>query len=81
MAHSIEGRFPFLDHRLIEFCCKLPPTVRMRALTEKYILKKSMKDILPASIIKRTKQPYMAPDAKSFFNGKPLDYIDELLSE
>jgi len=81
MAHSIEGRFPFLDHRLIEFCCKLPSTVRMRALTEKYILKKSMKDILPASIIKRTKQPYMAPDAKSFFNGKPLNYVDELLSE
>lgn len=81
MAHSIEGRFPFLDHRLIEFCCKLPSTIRMRALTEKYILKKCMKDILPASIIARTKQPYMAPDAKSFFNGKPLAYIDELLSE
>jgi asparagine synthase (glutamine-hydrolysing) len=81
MAHSIEGRYPFLDHRVMEFCCKLPSTVRMRALTEKYILKKSMKDILPASIIKRTKQPYMAPDAKSFFSGKPLDYIDELLSE
>jgi asparagine synthase (glutamine-hydrolysing) len=81
MAHSIEGRFPFLDHRFIEFCCKLPSTVRMRALTEKYILKKSMKDILPASIIKRTKQPYMAPDAKSFFHGAPLDYLNELLSE
>jgi asparagine synthase (glutamine-hydrolysing) len=53
----------------------------MRALTEKYILKKSMKDILPNSIIVRTKQPYMAPDAKSFFNGKPLAYIEELLSE
>jgi asparagine synthase (glutamine-hydrolysing) len=81
MAHSIEGRFPFLDHRLIEFCCKLPSTIRMRALTEKYILKKSMKDILPASVIVRTKRPNMAPDAKSFFNDKQLAYINELLSE
>ncbi len=81
MAHSIEGRFPFLDHRVIEFCCKLPPYVRMSALKEKYILKESMKDLLPLSIIKRTKQPYMAPDSKSFFSGKDLDYVEELLSE
>jgi len=40
-----------------------------------------MQGLLPASILKRTKQPYMAPDAKSFFNDKPLPYIDELLSE
>lgn len=81
MAHSIEGRFPFLDHRVIEFSCKLPPHMRMNALTEKYILKECMKDLLPASIRKRTKQPYMAPDAKSFFHGKELDYVEELLSE
>lgn len=81
MAHSVEGRFPFLDHRVIEFCCKLPPAVRMNALTEKYVLKKSMCGILPESIIKRTKQPYMSPDAVSFFNGKPLEYVGELLSE
>jgi asparagine synthase (glutamine-hydrolysing) len=80
MAHSVEGRFPFLDHRVIEFCCKLPPNVRMNVLTEKYILKKSMKHVLPASVIKRTKQPYMAPDSKSFFNGAMPDYVDELLS-
>lgn len=80
MAHSIEGRFPFLDHRVIEFACKLPPNIRMRALTEKYILKKSMKDLLPDTVVKRTKQPYMAPDSKSFFSGASLDYVEELLS-
>ncbi len=81
MANSIEGRFPFLDHRVIEFGCRLPSTVRMRALTEKYILKKSMKNILPERVVRRTKQPYMAPDSKSFFRGVSLEYIDELLSE
>ncbi len=81
MAHSIEGRYPFLDHRVIEFCGKLPTTMKMRALTEKYILKKSMKDIMPASIIKRTKQPYRAPDSRSFFSGRVHSYLEELLSE
>jgi asparagine synthase (glutamine-hydrolysing) len=81
MAHSIEGRFPFLDHRVIEFSCKLPPTMKMQALTEKYILKKSMKGLLPDTVVKRTKQPYMAPDSKSFFTGASPDYIEELLSE
>jgi asparagine synthase (glutamine-hydrolysing) len=80
MAHSIEGRYPFLDHRVIEFCCKLPPTVRMKVLTEKYILKKSMKDLIPGSILKRSKQPYMAPDAVSFFHSNAPEYVEELLS-
>lgn len=79
-AHSVEGRFPFLDHRVIEFSCKLPPNIRMKTLTEKYLLKESMKDLLPDSLLKRTKQPYMAPDAKSFFHGG-TDYLEELLSE
>ncbi len=80
MAHSIEGRYPFLDHRVIEFCCKLPPTVRMKVLTEKYILKKSMKKLLPESILNRSKQPYRAPDAISFFHKDAPDYVEELLS-
>jgi asparagine synthase (glutamine-hydrolysing) len=81
MGNSVEGRFPFLDHRVIEFCCKLPPNVRMQALTEKYILKKSMRDLLPESITKRTKQPYMAPDSKSFFAGGVPEYVKEMFSE
>ncbi len=81
MANSIEARFPFLDHRVVEFCCKLPPTMKMKTLTEKYILKKSMNNLLPQAIINRTKQPYMAPDAKSFVQPGGPGYVDELLSE
>ncbi|MBI4847307.1 MAG: asparagine synthase (glutamine-hydrolyzing) [Nitrospirae bacterium] len=82
MGNSVEGRFPFLDHRVMEFCAKIPATLRMKTLTEKYILKESMKGLLPDSIIKRTKQPYRAPDSKSFFHdGKAEDYVEELLSE
>ena len=81
MANSIEGRYPFLDHRLIEFANRLPPQLKMRGLTEKYLLKKSMKGLLPETVRTRTKQPYRAPDSQSFFNaGKPVDYVADLFS-
>ncbi len=82
MANSVEGRFPFLDHRLIEFANHLPPPYKLMGLTEKYLLKRTMKGLLPESIRTRVKQPYRAPDSQSFFHkGVPLDYVAELLSE
>lgn len=82
MANSIEGRFPFLDHRVIEFANRLPPHYKIRGLNEKYLLKSAMRGLLPEVIRKRTKQPYRAPDAASFFDGgRPADYVAELFSE
>jgi asparagine synthase (glutamine-hydrolysing) len=50
-------------------------------LAEKHILRMAMKSELPGSIARRPKQPYRAPDSSSFFSdGKPLDYVRELLS-
>lgn len=81
MAHSVEGRFPFLDHRVIEFANALPARWKIRGLTEKHVLRKALDGLLPPAIQARTKQPYRAPDQASFFaNGKPLDYVAELLS-
>ena len=81
MANSIEGRFPFLDHRLIEFASRLPPQLKIHGLTEKYLLKKSMIGLLPDMVRTRTKQPYRAPDSQSFFNaGQPVDYVVDLFS-
>jgi asparagine synthase (glutamine-hydrolysing) len=81
MAASIEGRYPFLDHRLIEFANGLPPRWKMRGLKEKYILRRAVADWLPPSITQRTKQPYRAPDCESFFaDGQPLPYVAEALS-
>jgi len=82
MANSIEGRFPFLDHRVIEFANRLPPQYKIQGLIEKFLLKKSMHGLLPASILARSKQPYRAPDVPSFFdNGQPADYVEDLFSE
>jgi asparagine synthase (glutamine-hydrolysing) len=82
MAHSVEARVPFLDHRVVEFGSRLAPGLKIRGLNEKYILKRAMGGLLPASIHRRTKQPYRAPDSQSFFvAGKPVAYVAELLSE
>lgn len=81
MANSVEGRFPFLDHRLVEFAGRIPTRLKMKALNEKNILKLAVHDILPESIVGRKKQPYMAPDILSFFGETEPDYLDEYLSE
>ncbi len=80
MAHSIEGRFPFLDHRVIEFANALPAHWKIRGMTEKDVLRRALAGLLPEDIRTRTKQPYRAPDQSSFFvDGEPLDYVAELL--
>jgi len=81
MMNSVEGRFPFLDHRVIEFANSLDPRLKMKVLNEKHLLKQAMKKYVPDSIINRYKQPYRAPDIPSFFTDNPPDYIEELLSE
>ena len=82
MANSVEGRYPFLDHRLVEFASRLPPSYKIRGLTEKHVLRRALADLLPADITNRGKQPYRAPDSSSFFfDGRPLDYVADLMSE
>ena len=82
MANSIEGRFPFLDHDFIEYCNGLPPRYKLMGLTEKFLLKRLARELLPAAIYRRPKQPYRAPDVNSFFrNGAPVDYVADLFSE
>jgi asparagine synthase (glutamine-hydrolysing) len=84
MAHSVEGRFPFLDCRLVEFTTRIPPRLKMKVLNEKYILKRAAGHLVPASILKRPKQPYRAPDASSFFDAGTgsarAGYVEDMLS-
>ena len=81
LAHSVEGRVPYLDHRVIEFANALSPRYKLRALHEKVVLRRSLSRIVPDPILKRTKQPYRAPESRCFFQGeKPLPYVQDLLS-
>ena len=81
MAHGIEGRFPFLDHRLVEFATRLPPEMKLKGLVEKHILREATKDLLPSAIGSRTKQPYRAPDSQSFVGGNERGYIRDAFSK
>ena len=81
MANSIEGRYPFLDYRVIEFCSSLPADYKLKGLNEKYLLKRLLKNRIPESIIKRSKQAYRAPIKSVFLSDKSADYVKEMLSE
>ncbi len=81
MANSIEGRYPFLDHNVIEFCMNVSPDLKLNGLNEKYLLKKMMKGRVPESILNRSKQAYRAP-IKSVFRLENLPIeLAELLTE
>jgi asparagine synthase (glutamine-hydrolysing) len=80
MAHAVEGRFPFLDHRVVEFAAKIPPRMKLKGLREKHILREAVGRYLPQTIAKRVKQPYRAPDSESFFGANSQEYVEELLS-
>jgi asparagine synthase (glutamine-hydrolysing) len=80
MANSIEGRFPFLDHRVVELAARMPPDLRLNGLTEKYILKQVAKNNVPAELVDRPKQPYRAPISRCFLGPRSPEYVNELLS-
>jgi asparagine synthase (glutamine-hydrolysing) len=78
MAHSVEGRFPFLDRRVAALAESLPPQYKLRALDEKHVLKRAAADLVPASILTRAKQPYRAPDALSFTCAEAQDWMADV---
>jgi asparagine synthase (glutamine-hydrolysing) len=66
MAASIESRVPFLDHKLVEFTSGLPERLKLRGWTTKYVLRQSMKGILPEAILSRPKMGFPVPVGKWF---------------
>jgi len=81
MATSVESRVPFLDHKLVEFTCRLPERLKLRGGTTKYILRESMKGILPEAILSRSKMGFPVPIG-AWFRGAYSSVIDEyVLSE
>jgi len=80
MAHSVEGRYPFLDHRVIEFATRLPWNHKIRGLNEKYLMKKLMDGRLPREVVHRPKQAYRAPVASSLTSARAPEYLREVVS-
>jgi asparagine synthase (glutamine-hydrolysing) len=82
MAASIESRVPFLDHKLVEFTARLPERLKIRrGWTTKYILRRSMKGLLPEPILTRRKMGFPVP-VGAWFRGPFRSVVDEyVLSE
>jgi asparagine synthase (glutamine-hydrolysing) len=76
MAHSIEGRVPFLDNHLVDFSFTIPTHLKLKGLTQKYILKKAAKNLLPKEILSRKKHPFVAP-LDAWFKKDVKDMAEE----
>jgi len=79
MAHSLEVRPPLLDHRVVEFAAGLPQRLKIRGLTQKYLLKRLMKGRLPGSVLHRKKMGFDVP-AHDWFRGPLRDLLLDTLS-
>jgi len=78
MAASIESRVPFLDHKLVEFTASLPERLKLRGWTTKYILRQSMKGVLPEAILTRSKMGFPVPIG-AWFRGPYSFLLDEFV--
>lgn len=79
LAHSVEGRYPFLDIELVEFSRLIPPELKLNQFTEKYILKKVAADLVPREIINREKYGFHAPGTP-YLLRQNIEWINDLLS-
>jgi asparagine synthase (glutamine-hydrolysing) len=79
MAHSIEGRVPFLDHKLVELIVTQPVNQKIRGMTEKYVLREAAKSVISDTVYRRQKHPFLSPPATTnpddTFNGYVQDTL------
>ena len=70
MAHSIEGRLPFLDHKVVELLCAMPVRMKIRGMTEKYVLREATRSVITDTVYRRQKHPFLSPPATLDASGK-----------
>lgn len=78
MAQSVEGRLPFLDHKLFEFLAGVPLNLKIRDGIEKYILREALRPRITKGIYERRKHPFVAPPLSAAAKDPLLDYYNEL---
>ena len=80
MGNAIEGRFPFLDHRVIDVAQRIPEHLRLRGLDEKFVLKRAARGLVPEAVLRRPKFPYRAPAPLSLVGADAPAWIRDVLS-
>jgi asparagine synthase (glutamine-hydrolysing) len=79
MAHGVEGRYPFLDHRVFEHSVRLPEAGKLDGMREKAALRDVAAKVLPPAIAERGKQPYRAPEIAPFFGTDAPEWVADAL--
>lgn len=79
LSNSVEIRHPFLDIRLVEFACQIPPCLKVNGFTEKYVLRKAAEGLLPEQLTRREKFGWYAPGSPQFLQQK-IDWVQDTLS-
>ena len=79
MAHSIEGRLPLIDHNVVEQITKLPVSLKVKGMTEKYILREATKPYLINKVYKREKHPFLSPPSILDPNGQLHQLVQDTL--
>ncbi len=79
MAHSIEGRLPFLDHKVVELVRNMPVVLKIRGLTEKYVLKEAAKPFITETVYKRQKHPFLTPPSTFKLNEALQELVQDTL--
>ena len=80
MAHGIEARVPFLDHELVEFILRVPPSLKIRMKQSKYLLRKFATRLLPEEMVSRKKMPFYVPVEKYISDSNFKDLLADTLS-
>ena len=77
MAHSIEGRVPFLDHHVVEYLGRVPVTLKINGMLEKYLLREAAKPVITETIYRRQKHPFSSPP----MTNAPNEPFHQMLQE
>jgi len=79
MAHSVEGRLPFLDHHLVEAVAKMPVSMKISGMTEKWVLREAARPVITDTVYRRQKHPFMSPPSTVQQDGKLYAMLQDTL--
>ena len=79
MANSLEARLPFLDHKVVELVCNMPAFLKIRGLTEKYVLREAARPFITDTVYNRQKHPFLAPPSTLKPNEALFQFIQDTL--
>ncbi|HVR99783.1 MAG TPA: asparagine synthase (glutamine-hydrolyzing) [Thermoanaerobaculia bacterium] len=79
LAHSVEGRYPFLDPDVVDFAVHMPPRLKLNDLQEKYVVKKAAEGLVPPEIIHREKFGFRSPGTPCLLQ-QGIEWVEDLLS-